>query len=80
MRAKVACKVLRLAGRVDVPVIVGLGEPLSRYRNSCSDLREKEYWRRGDANVPMSLNVAEFLASKCTSGTVLLAIGPLTND
>ncbi|MEM3149089.1 MAG: nucleoside hydrolase, partial [Candidatus Jordarchaeales archaeon] len=30
LRAKIACKVLRLAGRGDIPVVAGLGKPLSR--------------------------------------------------
>lgn len=80
LRARVACKVLRLAGRGDVPVIAGLGEPLSSYRKAFMFGFEGEgILEEEDTDTPAPLDAIEFLVSKCTSGAILVAIGPLTN-
>ncbi len=80
LRAKIAEKVLRLAGRGDIPVIAGLGEPLSRERRAFMFGFEGEgILDEEDEGVPAPTGAVEFLVSMCTSKVTLVTIGPLTN-
>lgn len=80
LRASVACKVLRLAGRSDIPVVAGLGEPLSRWKRAHMFGFEGEgILEEGDELPQVPTNAVEFLLSKCSSKVTLVTIGPLTN-
>jgi len=80
LRAKIACKVLRLAGRGDIPVVAGLGKPLSRDREAFMFGFEGEgILDEEDEGVSVSTDAADFLVSMSTSGVTLVTIGPLTN-
>ncbi len=81
LRAKIARKVLRLAGREDIPVIAGLKEPISKGRRALMFGFEGEgiLDEENDLELPVPSDAVKFIVSKCLEGKTLITIGPLTN-
>ena len=79
-RAEIALKLLKLAGREDVPVIWGESRPMNPDRPICWPGHESRGIDLSDVEVSVHPESAvEFLVNHAHPDTVLIPIGPMTN-
>ncbi|HET6455030.1 MAG TPA: nucleoside hydrolase [Armatimonadota bacterium] len=80
VRAGIALKLLKLAGREDIPVIPGESKPMNPERPIYWPGHEGKGLDFSDIELPAGDQSAmEFLASQANEDTVLIPIGPMTN-
>lgn len=80
IRARIALKLLKLAGREDIPVIPGESKPMNPERPIYWPGHEGRGLDFSDIELPAGDQSAmEFLASQANEDTILLPIGPMTN-
>jgi len=83
LRAKIVLKILKLAGREDIPVAAGFGKPITNKEIYWAGWEGKGFLTSRDENlVPTSKDVVDFISRKLQSATSkisLITIGPLTN-
>lgn len=79
IRAKIALKLLKLAGREGIPVIPGESKPMNPDRPIYWQGHEGRGLDFSDIEFPKGQSAVQFIVSHAAPDTILVPIGPMTN-